>query len=427
MLDFRPPLDTPWMIAVVKFLMPLYMKLGLNDTSVSASPEALARFNRLKGKKALICPNHSFRHDPQVMFAFGKLVNEDFNFIAAREVFDWDHGLNGWWLQHMGCYSVVRGAVDRESFKTTRELLSTGKKKLVLFPEGEISRQNDTLLPLESGAAQMSFWALTDIKKNNPDETIYIVPMALKYTFPYDIGSNIRESLSKLEHKLGLAADYSDQDVIKVAIEAGEASVRDRLRRVAEKLLTILEREYKQKPDPTSTMNQRVEKLRRAILQKVAKQLDVELSASQRELEQVRILRNNLDDYIYSENGKSSDYEKQVHEERAQSIKACYKDLDRAVNFIAIYDGYVTEHMSQERYAHVLDRLEQEVFGGAPNIRGARRVLIDVGEPINLDDHLEAYKAKKKEAVTHVTDEIFSQISSMLQGLETNRKPVFLK
>ncbi len=429
MLDFRPPLDTPWMIAMVKLLMPLYMKLGLNDTTVSASPDALERFNRLKGKKALICPNHSFRHDPQVMFAFAKLVNEDFNFIAAREVFDWDHGLNGWWLQHMGCYSVVRGAVDRESFKTTRELLSTGKKKLVLFPEGEISRQNDTLLPLESGAAQMSFWALTDIKKADPNDTIYIIPMALKYTFPYDIGSNIRESLSKLENKLGLTAEHSgDQDAVKLAIESGEASVRGRLRRVADKLLSILEKEYKQKSDPSQTMNERVEKLRRAILMKVAKQIDVEILPTQRELEQVRILRNNLDDFIFSENGKAvSDYEKKVHEERAANIKACYKDLDRAVNFIAIYDGYVSEHMSQERYAHVLDRLEQEVFGGTPNIRGARRVLIDVGEPINLEDHLDAYKAKKKEAVTQVTDEIFRQISTMLQGLESKRKPVFLK
>ncbi|MDZ4834361.1 MAG: lysophospholipid acyltransferase family protein [Candidatus Melainabacteria bacterium] len=424
MLDFRPPLDTPWMIAMVKLLMPLYMKLGLNDTTVSASPEALARFNTLKGKKALICPNHSFRHDPQVMFAFAKLVNEDFNFIAAREVFDWDHGLNGWWLQHMGCYSVVRGAVDRESFKTTRELLANGKKKLVLFPEGEISRQNDTLLPLESGAAQMSFWALSDIKKANPDETIYIVPIALKYTFPYDIGSNIRESLTKMENKLGLTAEHSgDGDIVKVEIESGEASVRDRLRRVADRLLTILEKEYKQKCDPALTMNERVEKLRRAILLKVAKQLDVEISPNQRELEQVRILRNNLDEYIYSEKAASSEYEKQIHDEHAASIKACYKDLDRAVNFIAIYDGYVTEHMSQERYSHVLDRLEQEVFGGAPIIRGARRVLIDVGEPINL----EAYKAKKKEAVAHVTDEIFSQISSMLHGLESKRKKVFLK
>lgn len=428
MLDFRPPLDTPWMIALVKFLMPLYMKLGLRDTTLSVTPEALERFNKLKGKKALICPNHSFRHDPQVMFAFSQLVDEDFNYIAAREVFDWDRGLNGWWLQHMGAYSVVRGAVDRESFKTTREILAAGRKKLVLFPEGEISRQNDTLLPLESGAAQMSFWALQDIKKNNPKETIYIIPMALKYTYPYDIGSNIRESIGRMESKLGLSPFDDEHGKLKLEIESATDSIRFRLRRIAEKLLSVLEREYKQKPTEDQTMNQRVENLRRAILAKVAKQLDVQLPAGGRELEHVRILRNTLDDSIYlSESGNASEYEKQVLEERAANCKACYKDLDRVVNFIAIYDGYVTEHMSQERYSHVLDRMEQEVFGGAPTLRGARLVLIDVGEPINLDDHLEAYKTKKKEAVAHVTDEIFSQISSMLHGLEQKRKPVFLK
>jgi len=425
MLDFRPPLDTPWMIAMVKFLMPLYMKLGMNDTTVSVAPEAVERFNKLKGKRALICPNHSFRHDPQVMFAFSKAVKEDFNFIAAREVFDWDHGLNGWWLQHMGCYSVVRGAVDRESFKMTREILSEGKKKLVLFPEGEISRQNDTLLPLESGAAQMSFWALADIKKANPNETIYIVPMALKYTYPHDIGSNIRESITKLENKLGLSVN--DEEKLKIEVESAKDSAQFRVRRIAEKLLTVLEKEYRQTPPEGATMNQRVESLRRAILQKVAKQLDITLGAGQRELEQVRVLRNTLDDYIYSENGSTSEYEKKVHEERAEEIRTCYKDLDRVVNFIAIYDGYVTEHMSQERYSHVLDRMEAEVFGGAPVLRGSRLVLVDVGEPINLDDHYEAYKAKKKEAVAKVTDEIFSQISSMLDGLEQKRRPVFLK
>lgn len=428
MLDFRPPLDSPLLIALVKFLMPLYMKLGLNDTTISVSPEALERFSKLRGKKALICPNHSFRHDPQVMFAFSKLVDEDFNYIAAREVFDWDHGLNGWWLQHVGAYSVVRGAVDRESFKTTREILSSGKKKLVLFPEGEISRQNDTLMPLESGAAQMSFWALSDIKKVNPDDTIYIIPMALKYTYPYDIGSSIREAIGRLETKLNLSPFAEQEGKLKQEIESASDSAQYRVRRIAEKLLSVLEKEYKQKPAADATMNQRVETLRRAILAKVAKQLDVQLPAGNRELENVRILRNTLDDYIYQAETKDlSEYEKQIHEENAASIKACYKDLDRVVNFISIYDGYVTEHMSQERYSHVLDRMEQEVFGGAPTLRGSRLVLIDVGEPINLSDHLDAYKLKKKEAVAKVTDEIFSQISSMLHGLEAKRKPVFLQ
>lgn len=409
------------------------MKLSLGDTTIGASPEAVKRFTALKGKRALVCPNHSNRHDPQVMFTFSKLVGEDFNFIAAREVFNWDHGLNGWWLQHMGCYSVVRGAVDRESFKTTRELLTGGKKKLVLFPEGEISRQNDTLMPLESGAAQLSFWALSDVKKEHPDETLHIIPMALKYTYPFDIGSGLRNTLTQLENKLGIQApeesssngDGSNGD--GQAPQSDMESVRVRIRRVAEKLLTILEREYRQTPAPGAMMNERVEKLRKAALAKVATQMQVELPSGQRELEHVRILRNTVDDFIYAEQREGSQYEKKVREEEAERIKACYRDLGRVVNFIAIYDGYVSEHATQERCADVIDRLETEIMGGQPSLKGARRVLIDVGKPIDLCDYLTDYKANKKETVNKVTDSIYGQISRMLVDLESGRQPVYLK
>src|SRR5262249_20687781 len=162
--DFRPPLDTPALIGMVKLFLPVYMKLELNDTRIKVVDGALDRFKVTAGKRSMLCPNHSNRHDPQVMFSFSKVVDEDFNFVAAREVFDWRNGRNGWWLQHLGCYSVVRGAADRESFKMTKKILVEGKKKLVLFPEGEISRQNETLMPLESGAAQMTFWAMDELE-----------------------------------------------------------------------------------------------------------------------------------------------------------------------------------------------------------------------------------------------------------------------
>ena len=141
LLDFKPPLDWPFLLWWSKINFPLYMKLTLGDTTIKIEKGALERFHKLKGRRAMICPNHSNRHDPQVMFSFSREAEEYFNFVAAREVFEYDHGVNGWWLQHAGCYSVVRGAADRESFKTTRRLLVEGKKKLVLFPEGEISRQ----------------------------------------------------------------------------------------------------------------------------------------------------------------------------------------------------------------------------------------------------------------------------------------------
>lgn len=44
-------------------------------------------------------------------------------------------------------------------------------------------------------------------------------------------------------------------------------------------------------------------------------------------------------------------------------MASCYKDIGRVVNFIAIYDGYLSEHMTQERCADIIDRLETEVNG----------------------------------------------------------------
>jgi len=439
-LDFKPPKDTPFLFWWAKINLPLHMKFSMRGTSIKIMDGALERFAKLKGKHTMVCPNHSNRHDPQIMFSFGVKAGEYFNFVAAREVFDYDHGVNGWWLQHLGTYSVVRGAADRESFKTTRRILSEGQKKLVLFPEGEISRQNDTIMPLESGAAQLSFWAMADLEKkaqaakkeDKKDdqkagktensavdvdelgfEPVYIQPMAFKYTYPEDIASELRGSLKTLEMRLGLKVDE-------------EGSFQTRIKRLAETLLSTLEREYNFKPKDAVTMNDRVKQLRVHILQNLAGILSVELEAGGRELEWVRVLRNKLDDFIYEDEKDMSEYEKEVHAEKEKTYKTYYKDLNRVVNFISIYDGYVSERSTQERIAEVLERMETEVLGGESPPKGAREVMIDVGEAINLGDYWSLYKKNKKEAVNQVTDRLFSEISRMLAEMDAKRKVRYL-
>ena len=139
------------------------------------------------------------------MFSFSRNVGEDFNFIAAREVFDWDRGMNGSSLNIWDVTELCAGAADRESFKTTKRLLCKGKKRVVLFPEGEISRQNDTLMPLESGAAQMTFWALDELAKHgNQDAEMVIIPIALKYTYAVDIKRSLANTIGQLEERLSL-------------------------------------------------------------------------------------------------------------------------------------------------------------------------------------------------------------------------------
>lgn len=416
MLDFRPPKDSPALISFVKLAMPIYMKVKLHDTQVHLVEGAAERFGVVRGKRGMICPNHSNRHDPQVMFAFSRIVKEDFNYIAAREVFDWDNGWNGWWIQHMGGYSVVRGAPDRESFKMTRKIIAEGKKKLVLFPEGEISRQNDTLMALESGAAQLCFWAVEELSKisaNGIVEPVLLLPVALKYTFTKDVRPALKRKVSVLEERLGLKSSE-------------DTPLRERIRAIGQNLLTTLECEYNYNHTDGNDPSKRIMRLRQHILKSAADHLHIKLPENNKELDSVRTIRNTLDDFIYSDEIPKSEYQRKLHDEKAAVIKGFYRDLDRVVNFIAVYDTYLDEQNTQERFADILDRLETEVIGGEPSFTGPRRVLIDVGQPINMSDRYADYKKDKRAILSKTIEEVSEQLSKMLKQLEQMRTPILV-
>ena len=53
----------------------------------------------------------------------------------------------------MGAFSVYREGVDRQAINTAVDILVEGKRPLVIFAEGAISRHNDELMPLMDGTA----------------------------------------------------------------------------------------------------------------------------------------------------------------------------------------------------------------------------------------------------------------------------------
>lgn len=392
--------------------MPLVFRYSLH-ARLEIVGDGVERFKQLKGKRTVICPNHPGSTDPEVMFGVSREVGEDFNFLAAREVFDWNHGMRGWAFQHLGVYSVVRGAPDRDSFKTTRRLIVEGKKKLVIFPEGEISRQNDTLMPLESGVAQMSFWALDELQKTQPSEPVFLLPMAIKYTYPKDVRAELESSLSALEERLDIHSENG-------------LSLYSRLRRLSERVLTTLEHQYSFKPLPDASLNDRIVALRTFILRNIAGYLQTELPEDQGQLDWIRILRNRLDDFIYADETQLSTYEKKIHEEKTEKIRGFYQDLDRVVNFLSIYDGYLKDRMTQERFADVINRLETEVFGKT-GPKGSRLVRVAIGQPVNLLDLYPAYKANKRATVHKVNEDLAAEISAMIESLDKSRPAVFVE
>ncbi|HMO22549.1 MAG TPA: hypothetical protein PKC98_16445, partial [Candidatus Melainabacteria bacterium] len=101
--------------------------------------------------------------------------------------------------------------------------------------------------------------------------------------------------------------------------------------------------------------------------------------------------------------------------------------LDRVVNFISIYDGYLSENMTQERCADIVGRLEKEVLGEYETYKGPRTVILRVGDPIDLKEYKDDYARNKKEAVNQVTEQIFKQISSMLNEIENSRQTIYIE
>src|SRR6185369_14744519 len=110
----------------------------------------------------------------------------------------------GWWFQSMGCYSVTRGAADQESFAMTRKILTEGKRKLVMFPEGEVTRRPDFLLPLRKGATHLFFEAQEELRQSQPGEPILIQPIGIRWLYRHDITGWLNFIVGRIENKLDL-------------------------------------------------------------------------------------------------------------------------------------------------------------------------------------------------------------------------------
>ena len=404
MLDFKPPKLNTTVIQVAKAIMPLVNRLFLKGLTLDVDSESIARLKMIDGHPTVLAPNHAARADPIVTFLLSKQVSQQYYYMTARETFDKGKfgGLRSFLLQRFGAYSIVRGTADRNAFRTTRELLSEGSWPLVVFAEGEISRQNDTVMRFERGIIQLCFWALDDMAKAEIDKPLYIVPIGIKYHYPQNMWDDIDIALTELEEKILPPTDQTP-------IERYE-----RLRRIGIAIFKTLAAEYQYKVDETVALEVHIQKLKEQILSHAEKIMGIHSEADV--LTRVRALKNLVDAEVYRDIEQMTEYEQKIHEELLQKFQRFYPDLERLINFIAISDGYVAEERSPERFLEVIVRLEREVFGTS-KIRGPRVASIRVGEPKNLRECYDTYKAQKRETVEQITLELETTVQALVKGV----------
>src|SRR5207244_9536753 len=102
-------------------------------------------------------------------------------------------------LRSAGVFSVNREGVDREAVRTATAMLVDGRRPLIIFPEGIVSRSNDRLRPLMDGTA---FIARAAAKvRATESKKVILIPVALHYYFDGDLPQSIDPVLGKIEKR----------------------------------------------------------------------------------------------------------------------------------------------------------------------------------------------------------------------------------
>ncbi|MDX1932017.1 MAG: lysophospholipid acyltransferase family protein [Capsulimonadales bacterium] len=400
-VEFVPARPSSLVRGSCQFVMPLLLSQR-GVVGVDYDADDLDRLRSLEGHRLLLTPNHPTNTEPLLMFHLSCIVRQPFFYMATRDAFDTFWGLGGRIMSALGAFSVMRGAVDRASYRAARELLTTPKAKLVVFPEGEVYSQNDTLLPFHNGIFQLAFWAQEDVVKAGRDEPLYILPVALKYYYIEEMGTQIEASLRRL-------ADFTGADV-----GPGDDTYT-RLRKIGSAMLLSLEREYRLTPDnqDLDDLTTRLDAVKEAILIRVASAAGVALPKGETLPERMRNLIHVIETVSRDEPIAKTPYDTELRRQQRERARPLLHDLRRLSNWIAVYDGYVRANPTPERLADTLIRLERECFG-EERLQGRRKCRVRLGAPLDIRERWPGYERSRRAEVIRTTRETESRVAALL-------------
>ncbi len=154
-----------------------------------------------RGHGILLTPNHCRYADPMVMGWIAREAKVLLYTMASWHLFH----QSKWMcraMQVLGAFSIYREGVDRQSLDLAVDVLATGERPLVLFPEGAVFRTNDQLQALLDGVAFIARTAAKKRAKEASDKKVVIHPVAIKYLYKGDLLQAVTPVLETIEHRL---------------------------------------------------------------------------------------------------------------------------------------------------------------------------------------------------------------------------------
>ncbi len=404
---FYPPQQRPLMTRLVQSISYPLARV-LYKMKLSVSEESVGKVRQIEDARIVFVCNHPTLEDGIALFVLSARLGQLFHYIVAYESFK---GWLGWFIQRLGCYSIRRGLGDRASISQTISLIKEPQCRLVIFPEGGCSYQNDTIMPFRPGAIQLPMSVLAQLAKKaeSPEQIpdVYIVPLSLKYRYRQPMQRVIEKMLARLELELKIESANSDPSKL---------DNYQRLRQIAEQVILRIEDEA-QLPDQASAKdkldwNQRIERLRRAFIEKCESAVGIEPNVNDPIRERVYKVQAWLEDFALAE--KDDEAAVLLGPDRLKPEKVVW-DTIRLLNFDAIYDGYVAQSPTPERFLDTLIRLEREVFQVEhAQPKAARKAYFYIGDPINLKDHLADYQRDRTGTISYLATRLHLKMQTNL-------------
>ncbi len=219
-LHFIEPKLNIYLKNFLSFIFPIY-KLTTNIRKVSfQNLEKLAKYyqeHKENKTRLLIAFRHPSADDPVSLGSLfwkalpnelkkhGIKQNESthFHFVWDRGIPIWAGSKTSYLYSRLGGIPIHRGKVDWKGLNKIREILNFSSYPILIAPEGATNGHNETLSPIEPGVAQIMIWCLEDLKKQNRNEKVVLLPLGIKYEYEEKNWTKLENQLNKMKSDLG--------------------------------------------------------------------------------------------------------------------------------------------------------------------------------------------------------------------------------